>query len=58
MNTLATLDWLVIGLYFAILIGIVIAATRHQMQLCARYALRYISTHIGPKGGRYGSIRK
>ena len=30
MNALTTLDWLVIGLYFAILIGIVIAATRHQ----------------------------
>ena len=30
MNALTTLDWLVISLYFAILIGIVIAATRHQ----------------------------
>lgn len=30
MSTLTTLDWLVIGLYFAILMGIVIAATRHQ----------------------------
>lgn len=30
MSTLTTLDWLVIGLYFTLLIGIVIAATRHQ----------------------------
>jgi len=30
MNTLTSLDWLVIGVYFAILLGIVIAATRHQ----------------------------
>ncbi|NOX68234.1 MAG: sodium/solute symporter [Gammaproteobacteria bacterium] len=30
MSTLTTLDWMVIGLYFAILLGIVIAATRHQ----------------------------
>lgn len=30
MSTLTTLDWMVIGLYFAILLGIVVAATRHQ----------------------------
>jgi SSS family solute:Na+ symporter len=30
MSTLNTLDWFVIGLYFALLLGVVIAATRHQ----------------------------
>ena len=30
MSTLNTLDWLVIGIYFALLLGVVIVATRHQ----------------------------
>jgi len=30
MSTLNALDWLVIGLYFALLLGVVIVATRHQ----------------------------
>jgi SSS family solute:Na+ symporter len=30
MSTLTALDWLVIGIYFALLLGVVVVATRHQ----------------------------